>query len=201
MKKSKEFLFKSSLIFALIFSIFLSSFSAFARDCEEIRQNTLRLHVLAASDSEEDQNLKLMARDKILEESGELFLSAKSSEECKKIAEENMERFLSLARNVIEENGYDYKASGEVVEMFFSNRTYDDVTLPAGRYTALRIIIGEGKGKNWWCVLFPPLCIPSCTKTEESTELLSPVTGGDAEIQVKLWIVEVFERIKEIFIG
>lgn len=195
MIKIKENLLKTSLCLSLLVSIFLSNFSAFARDCEEIRESTLRLHILASSDSEEDQRLKLLVRDEILKTTGELFLSSKDKNESIKKAQENMDSVLDVARSVLRENGCNYTVSGEIVEMFFENRSYGDITLPAGRYNALRIIIGEGKGKNWWCVLFPPLCIPSATKTD--SELLEPVRGEGRDIKVRLWIVEFIEEIKE----
>lgn len=197
----KKFLVTVSLTAAIILSIFASQFSAFSKECELIRKNTLRLHIIAASDTEEDQNLKLMVRDRILDEWGGIFLNSGSAEETIEIAKENIEGFLATANSVLEENGKSCKLSCEIVNMFFENRIYGDVTMPAGRYNAVRIIIGEGKGENWWCVLFPPLCISSCTEKIKDEDMLDPVRGDSKSLKAKLWVVEAFQYIKEKILG
>ncbi len=190
-------IFRISVALGLIISVVVFNFTAFARDCREIRKNTLRLHVIANSDSEEDQALKLLVRDRILKETGDLFLNSQDKDESISLAKENMELIISAAKDEILKAGKDQEVTAEICEMFFETRVYGDVTMPAGRYNALRVKIGESKGKNWWCVLFPPLCLPSCTADDEALALLEPVSRENANFKVKFYFVEVLERIKE----
>ncbi len=189
-------IFKISVALGLIISIAALNFTAFARDCREIRKNTLRLHVLANSNSEEDQALKLLVRDRILKETGDIFLGCENRDESIRLAEENMDSILRAAREEIKKAGKDYDVTAEICEMFFETRTYGDVTMPAGRYEAFRVKIGKSEGKNWWCVLFPPLCLPSCTSDNSTLDMLEPMRE-DGGYKVKFYLVELLERIKE----
>ena len=126
---------------------------------QEIAQKILRFHVLANSDSEEDQALKLKVKegvtgylDQYLNEDGMTL------DETKEIVEDKKEDVIMLAQGIIRENGYDYSVTAELTTDYFPVKSYGDVTLPAGEYEAFRIKIGEAEGKNWWCILYPPLC-------------------------------------------
>lgn len=193
----KTVLFRISVVLAVIASIFTVNMSAFARECRAVRESTLRLHIIANSDSDEDQALKLKIRDRILSETGYLFSAAGSKDSAIESAKEHMDFIISIARDEVIKNGYDYEVSAEITEMFFETKVYGDTRMPAGRYNALRITVGEAAGKNWWCVLFPPLCLPECTKTGSDYSELQPVSGENAEYEVKFYIVELYERIKE----
>jgi stage II sporulation protein R len=125
----------------------------------------LRLHILANSDSEYDQRLKLMVRDRLLE-SG-LFESADSLSEAEAIAEEKLDKITDIAERVLRENGCAHKVTAELADVDFGDRTYGDITMPAGRYRALRIKIGSAEGHNWWCVMYPPLCLPAACEAED----------------------------------
>lgn len=192
--KTKCF-FRISVALGLVISIAALNFTAFARDCREVRKNTLRLHVLANSNSEEDQALKLLVRDRILKETGDIFTTCKDKAESIRSAEENMDIILRAARDEIKKAGKDYEVEAEICEMFFETREYGDVTMPAGRYDAFRVKIGKSEGKNWWCVLFPPLCLPSCTSGSEDMDILKPMREDG--YKVKFYFIEVLERIKE----
>ena len=167
---------------------------------EDYKDKLIRFHVIANSDSEEDQNLKLKVRDAIINYLQPKLLESESIEESELIS-----------KNIILENGYDYDVKVGIDYSKFPTKQYSNVVLPAGEYKALRIIIGEGKGKNWWCVMFPPLCFVDEQKgiidkdtddklrevlTEEEYELISQKTSKQVDrVQIKFKIVEIIQDI------
>ena len=175
----------------------LGSFGSFARDCESVQQDVLRLHIPANSDSEYDQQLKLELRDYILAEYG-TRLSAQSSLAA---AEDTVRQLLPELENscceFLSEHGADYGARAELTDMYFTTRSYENVTLPAGTYTALRVTLGSGEGQNWWCVMFPPLCIPVAAEKSEACELLPDalVYSSDSTTEVKFALYEFFKKL------
>lgn len=185
-----------ALSVGLAVSILLTSFTTFARDCDDVRQSVVRLHILANSDSDVDQRLKIEVRDAILAETSDLFKNARSKQE----AEEDMAKRLGeieiVAKNVIRTQGYDYDAKAELVNMFFETRAYGDTVMPAGRYDAVRVKIGTGKGKNWWCVMFPPMCIPSVSEKLEAEDQLQKL-GQQPRYVPKLALLELVEKITQ----
>lgn len=191
-----------SLLIALVFGIVLSM-SSLNVECDEIRESVLRLHVLANSDDEADQNLKLKVRDRLLEVSNEIYSNAKTREDAIKSTESNLALLQSEAQKVVIANGYDYPVSVELEDTYFTTRTYENITLPAGEYKALRVIIGEGAGHNWWCVMFPPLCISAASENEAqlddvlNDEQMEFVQGTQYEARFKC--VEWYEEIKQYF--
>ena len=136
----------------------------------EIYDSVLRLHILANSDSDEDQALKLKVRDAILAEGGELFRDCRDLQEATDAVEKNREKLLEIARRTIADEGYDYPVELKLSEEEYPIRTYGAVCFPSGRYLSLQILIGEAEGKNWWCVLFPPLCLSAATETKENED-------------------------------
>lgn len=156
------------ILFGLIMAVLTGNVAAFGQQCEEIRGNVLRLHILAHSDGEADQQLKLLVRDALLEELGTVLSEESGMEAAEETARDNLREIEEIARRILRENGCGYDVTATVVNMYFETRTYDGFTMPAGRYDALRIIIGEGAGKNWWCVMYPPLCIPAAADPEEA---------------------------------
>ena len=177
------------------------SLMGFGQDVEEIRENVLRLHILANSDSEEDQQLKLKVRDRLLEVGGEIFENTGSKEEMISLAEDNTERLAAAAKEVINENGYDYDVRIEVGETKFDERVYNEVTMPAGVYTAVNVYIGEAAGHNWWCVMFPPMCLPAAEESEELDDVLSDeqldIVENNEKYEIRLKALEIFDSIKE----
>lgn len=150
----------------LIFAIFFGSLSDFSGMLSHLREDVLRLHILANSDSEEDQSLKLLVRDELLRHSETLFSGCDTPEEIRERAIEKRETIRLLAQEVLEKNGSDAQVSVQLVHMDFDEKQYDTITMPAGEYDALRILIGEARGKNWWCVMYPPLCLPVAGKLD-----------------------------------
>lgn len=187
-----------SLVTGLMLSILLS-LSQFSVQCQTIRDDVLRLHIIANSDSTEDQQLKLKVRDAILAKTGEVFANADTKDEAIANASQNLAEIEQIAAQVIRENGYDYDVKAQVVNMYFTTRQYDNYTLPAGYYDAVRITIGKAEGKNWWCVMFPQLCIPAVSD-EEPIDMFDEqqqdiIENGD-KYKASFWIIEWLEQLK-----
>ena len=126
---------------------------------EAAYENPFRLHVIANSDSAEDQSVKLEVRDAVLEEAKEVFTGTFSLDEAKRLAELNEKRFEQAANAVLRNKGMKYSCSVETGRFSFPEKDYEGLIYPAGEYPALRVVLGEGEGQNWWCVMYPPLCI------------------------------------------
>lgn len=150
---------------------------------EEISSKLIRFHVIANSDSEEDQTLKLKVRDKVLEYIQPLLKDSKDIEESREILKREDAKIIQIANNVIIDNGYDYCVESTLDKEYFPVKTYGNITLPQGEYEAYRIIIGTGEGQNWWCVMFPPICFVDITKGdiayEETEEEMKRVLDDD----------------------
>lgn len=199
--KISEKAFTFALFFGLLCAVFLS-FADFDASCEDIRKNVLRLHIIANSDSSEDQELKLKIRDRILEESENLFEGSDSLGDAIQKTDMNLGRIEDIANAVIRENGFSYEVSARIGDSFFETREYDDFTLPAGTYKSLIIDIGKSEGKNWWCVIFPEICLPSASDIG-----LSKTVGEDGvdiaekpnRYILRFKVVELYEEIKNLF--
>ena len=174
---------------------------SFENDCKGIREDVLRLHVIANSDKEYDQELKLKVRDAVLKSGKTVFSGSEDiiSAENRIAVSKNI--LLNSARETIQSLGYNYDVKIELARSYFPTRTYDDITLPAGYYKAVRIIIGEGKGKNWWCIMFPPLCLPAATNKKDIidgflTEKEMKIVTSSPEYEVRFWLVEKYYELK-----
>lgn len=189
-----------ALIFGFVFSVIVSMLN-FSGKCESISEKILRLHIIANSDSCEDQTLKLKVRDEIINKFGSELEVYSNLEEAKQVAESKINEIEDFAASVVHESGYDYSVKAEVTKMYFNIRRYKEVTLPAGFYTALRITIGQGTGKNWWCVMFPPMCLPAAEEKSELSEVLSDsqldIVENEGEYIIKLKALEIFIEAKK----
>lgn len=187
-----------SLATGLMLSILLS-LSQFSVQCQTIRDDVLRLHILANSDSDEDQQLKLKVRDAILANTGHAFASTNTKDEAIANASQSLAQIEQIAAQVIKENGYDYAVKAEVVNMYFTTRQYDNYTLPAGYYDAIRITIGKAEGKNWWCVMFPQLCLPAVSEQEPIDmfdEAQQDIIENGEKYKASFFIIEWLEQLK-----
>ena len=137
---------------------------------EEIYDKVVRLHVLANSDSEEDQAVKLKVRDSILALTVPLLQNCETKEEAVALLEENQTLFVEAAQAVLQEEGFDDAVSIEMGLEEYPTRTYDSLCFPAGEYISMRVSLGTGEGQNWWCCLFPPLCLGAATVRDEDAE-------------------------------
>lgn len=163
MKKYTGILMTASMVLTILISNAMS-FVNDGRRLDELRGSVLRLHILANSDNEEDQRLKLCVRDALLEQSGELFECADSLEEAEAAAEAELHEIERIARETLESQGSSQTVTAKLVDMHFDERFYDGLTMPAGDYKALRVELGEAEGHNWWCVMYPPLCLPAACR-------------------------------------
>ena len=165
---SKEKRLDIAMLLGTAFAIITALFAGFAKDCDELRESTFRLHILANSDSEHDQRVKYALRDYILTDMGDMFASCASKNETKALAERNLGYIEQRANEYLRSIGCEQEAHCSVENCDFPMRVYADLTLPAGSYDALRIEIGEGAGKNWWCVLYPSVCVNAVSVPKSS---------------------------------
>ena len=195
------------IVFLLFAYIILCAFSYVNAVSTNIQNSVFRLHVIANSNSYEDQNLKYLVRDKVLEYINSNINKNSSKEEVIRFAEENIDILKEISENTIKENGYDYNVQIEIGNFEFPTKIYGDIKFPPGYYDALRIKIGNAKGENWWCVMFPPLCfvdVSSGIVPEESKETLKEnlsseeytlISGDNEDVNFKFKIVEMFQKL------
>ena len=185
------------IIVAVIFSI-----CSFAKTSEEIRSDVLRLHVIANSDTSVDQNLKLRLRDFILQEGKDIFDGSVNVENAVEKIEPKLPELEKSAKNFVKQSGFDYDVKITLSNEYFTTRTYETVTLPAGRYLALRVVIGSGEGHNWWCVMFPPMCVPAADKRDEIENVFSEkeikLVESKPKYEPRFKVVEIYEQLKEV---
>lgn len=195
-------LFTKSLCVALILTM-LFSVLPFEASCQEIRKDVFRLHILANSDTDKDQNLKLKVRDAVLEYTEKLYKNSNTKEEAEVLTSKNLQNIANVAKQVIVDNGYNYNVTCQIEDVYFNTRTYENVTMPSGTYRALQIKIGDAKGKNWWCVMYPTLCVGASTDYKALDDKLNDKeydTLVNEKTQYKFKIVEIYERIVSFFL-
>ena len=195
------------ILILLSLFILISAISYVDAVSNNIADSVFRLHVIANSNSKEDQELKLKVRDELLSYMNIISKDSTSKQEAMQIANEHKEEFTQIAEKVIKENGYNYTVNVQIGKADLPTKYYGDITLPAGTYDALKVQIGEAKGQNWWCVMFPPLCfvdvstgiVPDNSKQElkqsldnEEYDLISKTDNN--EISFKFKIVELFQN-------
>jgi len=196
----------------LIYFIFYSNSVS-----EGLAENLIRLHVVAESDSKEDQTLKFEVRDAIIEYMSEKFENTKNIFESRELIKNNLNNITQVAQNTIESSGKKYSVKASLGYYPFPTKQYGDIILPPGNYQALRVVIGSGKGANWWCVLFPPLCIVDVTYgtvsesvkeelkntlTYDEYEIINSVKNEkDIPVKIRFKIVEFFQNSKLKFSG
>lgn len=212
--KKNSLFFKLSIAFTMVVIITICIVAtSYSEDINNgLSQNLIRLHVLANSDSPEDQALKQKVRNIVIENMKDLLKNSGNIEQTKIIVKNNLGHIKDLAEKVMKLNGKEYKTKVMMGNFPFPTKVYGDVTLPAGNYQALRIVIGKGEGANWWCVLFPPLCfvdathgtVPESVKhdlkevlTENEYKIITAShKGNDVPIKIKFKIVELFQQSK-----
>lgn len=181
----------------MILTLLVTQTSALISTAENINDKVLRLHILANSDSEYDQQLKLEIKDYIIEKTGYLFEKSESLEDAVNNVEEHLYEIENYAKEVIYKKGYNYSVKAYVKKEYFDTRKYDNFYMPAGVYNSLKIIIGDGKGHNWWCVMYPSVCLSGCIDdfdkelTEEEKKLLI-----SEKFVPKFKIIEIYEKLK-----
>ena len=197
------------LIFLLFIYTIICAVSYVNAVSSNIESSVFRLHVIANSDSKEDQDLKYIVRDNILTYINEISKNASTKEEVIEIAQNNIDKIKQIAQETVYENGYNYSVNIKIGNFAFPTKQYGDISLPAGFYDALRVEIGSASGQNWWCVMFPPLCfvdVSSGVVPEESKEVLQENLSyeeynllsenqNNSDMNFKFKIVELFQNI------
>ena len=205
MKKNLKMVIILAFLLLLYSSVCAASYANSISN--NIADSVFRLHVIANSDSREDQDLKYIVRDNLLEYMNSICKNCTSKQDAISIVENNKDSFEQIATNTIKEQGYSYPVKINIGNFEFPTKNYGDISLPAGFYDALRVEIGDAKGQNWWCVMFPPLCFVDVTSgvvPEESKDLLEDnlseeefaLVSKDSgpEIQFKFKLLEIFHN-------
>ena len=200
MKKLLAYLFMTATILLYVWTVVLGN------DLLQpsIATKILRFHVLANSDSNEDQNVKEKVRDAVGIYLQPLLSQSKNLNETKQIVDENMEDIICVAKRTLQEHGYDYEVSASITRTNFPEKTYGAYTFPKGEYEALQIVLGEGDGQNWWCVLYPNMCFRGSVfeviekdAEEALREVLSPWEYADVfdsgKVQLRFKFLEFFD--------
>lgn len=170
------------------------------KDCDGIRQGVLRLHVVAASDSREDQSLKLQLRDELLLKGREIFSPSDTKKEAQAKIKEGLEEIQNCAEDFLIKKSSLHNVSVSLEKSYFPTRKYESFTLPAGYYDALKVVIGKGEGQNWWCVMFPSLCLPAAKQTENAfdgilTEDEARLVASD-KYEIRFWLIEKWQQLQ-----
>lgn len=201
----KSVLFELAIILGLLISMFISYSSQLESTCDDIRNSVLRLHVIANSDSTKDQALKLKVRDAMLETGATLFSGSVDVTTAKSVVKSEIDTLEKAAECVLRENGCNDNVHIEIGKSRFPTKTYGNITLPAGKYEAVRVIIGKGEGHNWWCVMFPPMCLPAAEGETELEDVLTQdgidLVSSNPKYEIKFKIVEWYEWAKSKLVG
>lgn len=174
---------------------------------KELADRVIRFHVIANSDSDADQALKLAVRDRVLEEAQAIYPEDATLAQAQAALESRLNLLAAAGREVVEEHGYDYPVAASLEDCWFPTKEYEGFALPAGNYTALRVTIGEGEGQNWWCVAFPPLCLGAASETVDQAleagrftpEQGALVTGGGEGYVLKFKAMELLGELQGFF--
>ena len=189
-------------LIAFILCVFISAYNL-DRECDGIRESILRLHVIAASDSEYDQKVKLQLRDRLLLKGSEIFSESRTKREAEIKLETGLEILTDEANTYLESIGYPHKATVTLGKSRFPTKKYDGYTLPAGVYDALKVTIGYGEGQNWWCVMFPALCLPAAKKDISFDGILTKKQQTfitEEKFEIRFWLVEKWQELEKNFI-
>lgn len=176
-------------------------FAPFFKKSSDISHDVLRLHIVANSDLTKDQTVKLKVRDAVLTAMSDKFSSSKSLDDTLNIANENKDYMKNVVNNELKKYGFEYDSNIEVKKEYFNTRSYNDVTLPAGCYNSVVITLGNGEGKNWWCVMYPAICLPEVSDSELDKVLDDDEMGviSNSKYDVRFKIVEIYEKVKSMF--
>ena len=209
MNKKLAFIFTLTILFCLY--IFLLSTNYAKSVSANLSSSVFRLHIIANSDSEEDQNLKLLVRDNIINYMNTLISNSNSKNDIISIVSNHIEDFKNIALETIHSHGYNYTINISIGNFYFPTKSYGDISFPSGHYDALKIEIGESIGQNWWCVLFPPLCFVNSSSgviPDDSKNILKENLNSasydiinsnnkniDSSVKIKFKIVEFFNNL------
>lgn len=190
------------LVLMVVMALFLLGLALGGRDQQALAGQVVRLHVLANSDSDADQTLKLQVRDAVLAKAQPILAGISSQAEAEQALSRHLEELAAAGSQVVAREGYDYPVRAELVTCYFPTREYTDFALPAGNYRALRVEIGAAQGHNWWCVVYPPLCAAGVTELEPASLGLNPdaaalITQEEPEYVLRFQCAEWWGQLRE----
>lgn len=203
MKKHRLRFLEAALAFGLMTSLIVGAYAC--RTQQELASKLLRLHVVANSDSHEDQALKLKVRDRVILTAQEYLEGVDDIHQAQRIISEHLPELESAAADEVRRHGFSYPVKATVSNMYFPTRDYETFSLPAGYYDAFRVEIGDARGQNWWCVMFPPLCITAAQVQESADdyrltdEEVQLITSGKTVYRCKFKAVELFSEFCSLF--
>lgn len=205
-KRDRIFLAVLGIAAALYIAFSCTYFTSAA---QTVKDDVVRLHIFANSDSAIDQNAKLRVRDALLEKNTLLLTEGVNADNAVLYFDKSKDELLKTAEKTLKENGCDYGVRISLAKEYFETRQYGDMVFPAGEYTALKVVLGEGEGHNWWCVMFPPLCVPAADEVdvdnrrtqEYLTESGNKIVNGGKKYKIKFKIIEIYEELKKSVIG
>lgn len=193
-------MFMKVLVSLFVISVMFSMIP-FESTCIKLQNDVLRLHILANSDSAKDQQLKLEVRDEVIAQIAPLYNCVETKEQAIAVTKDNLPLIEEIAQAVVKSHNADYTIKADITNKYFNTRYYEDFTMPAGMYDTLQITIGDAKGKNWWCVMYPTLCVGASSKISMEEDLSDDeykvITSKDIEYKFK--IVEYYESVKSFF--
>ncbi|MBE6990994.1 MAG: stage II sporulation protein R [Ruminococcaceae bacterium] len=197
--------FEIALFIGLFAAVLIGGANA---QSQKLADSIVRLHVVANSDTDEDQALKLEVRDRVIEITSSLNMGS-DAQHAQIVLRENVDEIETAVRQMVQEKGYDYPVTVTLGTENFDTRVYDTFSLPAGQYTSLRVTIGDGAGKNWWCVVFPPICMASCSEELTSQAMavgldegdVALITGDNQIYVLKFKLLELVQSVKMMYNG
>ncbi len=201
-QKIRNMMLASVISFAFLLCI---QFLQFVTDCREIRTDVLRLHVIANSDADIDQNVKLKVRDAVLAKGAKIFDGSVNVENAREKLIPKLSELENEANSVLKENGFEYCAKVNLKNEYFPVREYENFTLPSGRYMSLTVTLGGGEGRNWWCVMFPPLCLPAAEDkqsvydavfSQEEASIIENKSKYKIKFKILEWTDEIVEKLR-----
>lgn len=200
MTSRKLHLWESALLAAFAVTLLIGCCASASRGA--LADQVLRLHVVANSDSEADQAVKLQVRDAVLAQAQPLLTGVDSSQQAEEVLTPYLDALQAVAQQTLREAGTDDCVTVSIEDQWFPTKTYDSFALPAGQYRALKVVIGEGEGQNWWCVVFPPLCLATVTEEVAAAAVqagltegqVALITGQDGGYVLKFKVMEWWEE-------
>lgn len=197
-------LLKLVLVGALILGAF--RLGTVVRDSQLLHDELIRLHVVGASDSQEDQEVKLRVRDAVIDLLDEAMAQIDSKVDAKAFLEDHLDEIVDAANAVLEQAGMEERVTVTLTQEEFDTREYETFSLPAGVYDSLRIVIGEGEGRNWWCVVFPSLCLPKESFQAEAacsgfSDTLTDTLSNNGAYEVRFWVLDCIGKVRNWFHG
>ena len=188
-----------ALTAGLLLALIITPIADFAKSCDSTTDKVLRLHILANSDSGYDQSLKYLVRDEIIKETASDFSGEMSLEQMEQTAAQSLNKIEEIANRTLQQKGSTQHATAKMTKLHFGTRSYNGIIFPAGSYEAVQVVLGDGRGKNWWCVMYPPMCLPAAAK-EQNTQQEILNLQEKPRYKMAFATVEFAQKLREKFL-